>query len=117
MPKDNIVQTKSYCFAVKIVKTCKQLDQQKDFTLLKQLLKAGTSIGANVEEAIGAQSRKDFISKMSIAYKEARETIYWLRLLFDTDCLKKDVFDVLLADCTELLKIISKILITTKSEQ
>ena len=75
--KENIVQVKSYAFAIKIVNTFKVLQQDsKEFVLSRQLLRAGTSIGANIEEAIGGQSRKDFFAKLTIAYKEARETKY-----------------------------------------
>ncbi len=83
---------------------------------MKQLLRAGTSIGANVEEALGAQSDKDFISKLSIAYKECRETHYWLRLLKDTDYLTENEFVSMITDCDELLRIISSILITAKEK-
>ncbi len=86
MKKDNIIQTKSYNFAVRIIKLYKHLSQEKkEFVLSKQLLRSGTSIGANIEEAIGGQSRKDFFAKLTIAYKEARESHYWIRLLKDTD--------------------------------
>ncbi len=79
MKKDNIIQTKSYNFAVRIIKLYKHLSQEKkEFVLSKQLLRSGTSIGANIEEAIGGQSRKDFFAKLTIAYKEARESHYWI---------------------------------------
>ena len=81
--KENLIQQKTYDFALKIINTSKQMQMNKEFVLSRQLLKSGTSIGANVEEAIGGQSRKDFLSKISIAYKEARETKFWLRLLKD----------------------------------
>ena len=88
MKKDNVIQIKSYDFAVRIVKLYKHLSQEKrEFILSKQLLRSGTSIGANVEQAIGVQSRKDFFAKLTIAYKEARESHYWIRLLKDTDFL------------------------------
>jgi four helix bundle protein len=81
MKKDNVIQTKSYNFAVRVVKLYKHLSQEKkEFVLSKHLLRSGTSIGANVEEAIGGQSRKDFFAKLTIAYKEARESHYWIRL-------------------------------------
>jgi len=78
---DNIIAVKTFDFSLKIISLYVRLKSQNEFILSKQLLRSGTSIGANVEEAIAAQSRKDFISKMSIASKEARETKYWLRLL------------------------------------
>ena len=105
--KENIVQVKSYAFAIKIVNTFKVLQQDsKEFVLSKQLLRAGTSIGANIEEAIGGQSRKDFFVKLTIAYKEARETKYWIRLLTDTKYLDKETSRILLEDIEELLRII-----------
>ena len=85
MKKDNIVQKKSYVFALRIINLYKFLKSERnEYDLSRQILKSGTSIGANIEEAIGAQSKKDFISKLSIAYKEARETHYWIRLLRDS---------------------------------
>ncbi|MDY0780171.1 four helix bundle protein [Tenacibaculum sp. IB213877] len=110
MKKDNIIQIKSYDFAVRIVKVYKYLsEEKKEFVLSKQLLRSGTSIGANIEEAIGGQSRKDFYAKLTIAYKEARETHYWIRLLRDTDYLMNDEVNSLLEDVNELLKIIGSI--------
>lgn len=110
MKKDNVVQTKSYAFAVRIVKVYKHLcEHKKEYTLSKQLLRSGTSIGANIEEAIGGQSKKDFFAKLTISYKEARETKYWIRLLTDTDYLSKDESKSLLKDIEELLKIIGSI--------
>ena len=86
--KDNVVQAKSYAFAVRIVKLCEYLRSEKrEYVLSRQLLRSGASIGANVEEAIGGQSRADFGARLAIAYKEARESRYWLRLLKDTDYL------------------------------
>ena len=82
MKENNVVVDKSYAFAIRIVNCCKFLyTEKKEFVLSKQLLRTGTSIGANVEEAVGGQSRKDFFAKLSIAYKEARETNYWLRIM------------------------------------
>ncbi len=82
--------------------------------LSKQLLRSGTSIGANVEEAIGGKSKADFISKISIAYKEARETLYWIKLLYATDYLSKEMADSLINDSEEICRIIGKIQITMK---
>lgn len=113
---ENIVQTKSYAFAVRIVRLYQHLvGEKKEYTLSKQVLRSGTSIGANVEEAIGAQSRADFISKLSVAYKEARETTYWLRLLKDTDYLTLEQFESIFPDAEELCRIIGAIQKTTKS--
>lgn len=111
--KKTIVQDKSYAFSIQIVNTYKKLvAQTKEYTLSKQLLRSGTSIGANIEESQGSYSRKEFTSKMKIAYKECLETIYWLRLLSDTNYLEKNVSDQLLANCVELKKLLSSILIT-----
>ncbi len=110
MKKDNIIQNKSYSFALRIVKLYLFLKEDKqEYILGKQILRSGTSIGANVEEAIGGQSDKDFLSKMSIAYKEARETHYWIRLLSDSGFIKPNEKDSLINDCEELLKIIGSI--------
>lgn len=110
MKKDNVVQDKSYAFAVKIVKTCSTImKQQNEYILSKQLIRSGTSVGANIEEAIGGQSRKDFFAKLTISYKEARESHYWIRLLNDTGYLEKEKTTELLKDCDELLRIIGSI--------
>jgi len=116
MKKDNIIQQKSFAFAVRIVNLYKNLIyEKKEFVLSKQLLRSGTSIGANVEESIGGQSDKDFISKISITYKEARETIYWLKLLQATDFLTQQQADSLLNDADEICKILASIQKTLKS--
>ncbi|MCK5814885.1 MAG: four helix bundle protein [Flavobacteriaceae bacterium] len=110
MKKDNIVQIKSYAFSIRIVNLYKYLSQEKrEFILSKQLLRSGTSIGANIEEAIGGQSRKDFFAKLTISYKEARESHYWIRLLRDTDYLSIEEASGLIDDVEELLKIIGSI--------
>jgi four helix bundle protein len=90
MSKPNIIVEKSFHFAIKIVELSKVLRPANEYILSKQILRSGTSIGANVEEAIGAFSKKDFTAKMGIALKEARETRYWLRLLERTQLLKFD---------------------------
>jgi len=115
MKADNLVQEKSYAFAIRIVRLYQYLtDKKKEYVLSKQILRSGTSIGANIEEAIGGQSRADFLSKLSIAYKEARETSYWLRLLKDTDYLTEKEFESIHADAEELCRIIGSIQKTTK---
>lgn len=116
MKNDNIVQLKSFAFAIRIVNVYKYLNKEKkEFVLSNQLLRSGTSIGANIEESIGGQSDKDFLSKISISYKEARETIYWLKLLQATDYLSEQEAISLLNDAEELCKILGKIQITLKS--
>jgi four helix bundle protein len=113
--KDNIIQQKSFAFAIRIVNAYKYLQtEKKEFVLSKQLLRSGTSIGANVEEAIGGQSKKDFIAKISISYKEARETKYWLRLLEATSYFETQEAKTLLEDTEELCKILSSILVSSK---
>lgn len=116
MKQDNIIQNKSFAFAIRIVNLYKFLStEKKEFVLSKQLLRSGTSIGPNIEEAIGGQSDKDFLSKISIAYKEARETKYWIRLLHATDYLEENLSISFLNDIEELLKIIGKIQTTLKN--
>ena len=114
--KENIIQQKSYQFAIRIVQLYKYLtENKKEYVLSKQILRSGTAIGANIEEAIGGQSRKDFLSKLSIAYKESRETGYWLRLLHDTNYLNQKEFESIMSSSTELTKIIGKIQTTTRN--
>lgn len=117
MKSDNVIQKKSYDFAVRIVKLYKYLvDEKKEFVLSKQLLRCGTSVGANIEEAIGGQSEKDFFAKLTIAYKEARETNYWIRLLTDTNYLNENESISLLQDIEEILKIIGSIQIAIRKK-
>ena len=116
MKEHNVIQEKSFAFAVRAVRMYKYLQEEKrEFVLAKQFLRSATSIGANVEESIGGQSEKDFVSKLSFAYKEARETIYWLKLLQATDYLTKSEAESMLTDAEELCKIIGKIQVTIKS--
>jgi four helix bundle protein len=112
---ENVIREKSFAFAVRIVNMYRHLtERRREFVLSKQALRSGTSIGANVEEAIGGQSRADFISKLNIAYKEARETSYWIRLLQETNYLDQAEASSLLSDAEELLRIIGSILKTSK---
>ncbi len=112
---NNTIQDKSFRFAVRIVNLCKYLQtEQKEFVLTKQLLKSGTSIGANVSESQQAQSRSDFISKLNIALKEAYETNYWLRLLHETTYLTNDAFQSIITDCQELERLLISIIKTLK---
>ncbi len=114
--KENVLLDKSFAFAIRVVKAYKFLvEEKKEFVLSKQFLRSGTSIGANSEEAVGGQSKADFISKLAIAYKEARETKYWIRLLNAADYFDENQAKSLLADVDELLKIIGKIQITSKT--
>ncbi|MBK8702283.1 MAG: four helix bundle protein [Saprospiraceae bacterium] len=110
MKTGNVIQEKSYAFALKVVKLSRSLiEEKKEFILSRQLLKSGTAIGALVEEAIGGQTPKDFFAKMTIAYKEARETKYWLRLLCDTDFIEFFESQELITEVDELLKIIGNL--------
>jgi len=117
MKKDNLIVDKSFKFSVRIVNLAKTLQKEKEFTLSKQLLRSGTSIGANVNEAQAAQSKKDFISKMSIAAKEARETHYWINLLIETDYLSIQDTHVklLVSQSEELIKLLTSIIMTSQN--
>ena len=113
--KDNILLDKSFIFAVRIVKLYKFLcSQKKEYVLSKQLLRSGTSIGANINEAQDAQSKNDFISKLSILLKEARETKYWIELLRETDYLTDKEANNILEDLIEVIKLLVSIIKTTK---
>ncbi len=107
--KQSIIEAKSFAFAVRMVRLFAHLLERHGHirALLYQALRSGTSVGANVAESVDAESLRDFISKRSIALKEARETEYWLRLLHETDHLTKAEFDSIHADCTELLRLLS----------
>ena len=110
---ESIIQNKSFQFALEIIYLYSELQQQREYVLSKQLLRSGTSIGANVEEASGGQSRKDFLAKMYIAYKETRETKYWLRLLQHSQLVDIDVTKQL-NYVDEILRILSSIIKTTE---
>jgi four helix bundle protein len=111
--KENLIKDKSYRFALSIIDLYKILVAQKEYVMSKQLLKAGTSIGANVEEALAGQSRADFLSKMSIASKEARETLYWLHLLRDSNTLDTEHLIHLIQESESLINILTSIVKTT----
>lgn len=112
----NIIELKSFSFGVRIVKLYKFLIKKDRYLepIFKQLLKSGTSIGANVSESQSAYSKKDFINKLGIALKEAKETEYWLRLLKECAILSIKEFDSLYKDCIELLKIMTSIIKSSK---
>ena len=112
---DNVIETKSFNFAVRIINLYKYLtDKKSEYVLSKQLLRSGTSVGANVAEAEQAQSKPDFVSKMNIALKETAETKYWIKLLQATDYLSKEESNSILDDCVELEKILVKIIKSSK---
>ncbi len=117
MRTDNIIQQKSFDFALKVISEYKFLSsEKKEFVLSKQLLRSGTSVGANIEEAIGAQSDRDFFAKITIAYKEIRETIYWIKLLLHSDYLTAEKGTELLNNADEIARIIGSIQKTLKSK-
>jgi len=113
--KESVLRVKSYQFALRVVKLPRHLgDEKREFVLSKQILHSGTSIGANVEEASQAQSKPDFINKLSIAHKEAFETNYWLRLLRDSEYLNPNHSQSLINDCEELQKLLTASIKTAK---
>jgi four helix bundle protein len=115
MKKENIILDKSYKFSLRIVKLYKFLcEDKKEFVLSKQILRSGTSIGANINEAQAAETRNDFIHKLGIAAKEVRETEYWLKLLKDSEYIDEKSFDSIIQDCGELRKIVNSIILTSK---
>jgi four helix bundle protein len=111
--KENVIVDKSFQFAVKIVQYCEELEEKKKFVISRQLLRSGTSIGANVREAQNAESKVDFIHKIKLAAKEADETEYWLLICKNTPSYP--FYENLLSDVLELIKILSKILGSSKS--
>ncbi len=117
--EENLIREKSYKFALEIIKLYKLLNvDNKGFVLAKQLLRSGTSIGANIEEAQAAQSKKDFLSKLSTANKEARETLYWLNLLNDSGYLEDfNNKDLLFAEIDSIINILTKIIKTLSGEK
>lgn len=112
----NILREKSFSFATKIVSLCKRMDEQRSYTLSKQLLRSGTSVGANIEESLQAQSRADFISKLSISLKEAVETEYWLRLLVETKTVSEDLGPRII-EIKEIEKILTASIKTAKTRK
>ncbi len=112
---ESIVYDKAFCFAVRTVNLYKYLTtSKKEYAMSNQVLRSGTSIGANIKEALQAQSKRDFLSKMNIALKEASETEYWLELLIQTNYIDKEQSTSILNDCKELNKILIAIVKTTK---
>lgn len=116
MKKDNIILQKTYQFALRIIKLCQFLRQKGHYEIANQIFRSGTSIGANSEEAVGGQSEKDFQSKLSIAYKEARESHYWIRLLKDSNIITAKMAESFLNDCEEIQKILGSIIKTLKAK-
>ena len=114
--KENIIVKKSYAFALEIIRVYKMLVDKKEFVLSKQILRSGTSVGANIHEAVAGESKKDFVHKLGIAVKEARETSYWLNLLKDSSYITSDEFDNLSKSCAEIIRILNSIILTTKEK-
>jgi four helix bundle protein len=115
MKEGNVILEKSFQLSLRIVKTFQVLRESKvERDICLQLLRSGTSIGANVEEAVGGSSKKDFINKLQIAYKEARETNYWLRLLKESNLIESNIAESLISDCEEILRILTAILNSSK---
>jgi len=117
MEDKSIIRRKSFDFAIRIVRLYQHIsNNHKEYVLSKQLLRSGTSVGANVREAHNAESKADFIHKLAIAQKECDETLYWLEILNTTDYLSDKEFDSISKDCIELLKIIKSIILTKKGQ-
>ena len=114
--KKSIIKDKSFEFSLSIIELFKYLQSKKEFIISKQIMRSGTSIGANVNEALAAESRADFVHKMAISSKEARETLYWLELLEKSQFIDFD-YTKYIVDCTELVKILTSIVKTTKNQQ
>lgn len=113
--KDNIILDKSKAFALRIIKLYQYLRNEKKETVMsKQLLRSGTSIGANTREAMRGQTKPDFYAKLNIALKEADETAYWLELLFESDFIDKKQFDSIYSDCDEIISLLVSITKTQK---
>jgi four helix bundle protein len=116
--KDNVLKDKSYAFALRVVKLSQHLSAEKrEFVLSKQILRCGTSVGANIEEAYQGESKNDFIHKLAIANKEAFETHYWLRLMRDSEILELKTANSLAADCDELQRMLVAAIKTAKKNR
>ena len=112
---NNAVKDKSFAFAVRIVRLCRFLaDEKREYILSKQLLRSGTSIGANIREALQGQSKRDFLSKIGIALKEANESLYWIELLGASELITQSQKESIWKDCNELVSILVSIVKTTK---
>ncbi len=115
MKQENLILTKTYDFGLRVLKLYLHLRKKKvDPGICQQLLRSGTSVGANTEEAAGGSSRKDFINKLQIAYREPRETRYWLRLMRDAQLLEAKFAESFISDCEEIIKILTAIINSSK---
>lgn len=115
--KTSIVKDKSYNFALRVIHLARRLREEKEYEIAGQILRAGTGIGANIEEALAGISRADFVAKMGIASKEARETYYWLRLLRDSKTVTPDLINSMIEDAEELLRILTAIVKTGQEKK
>ena len=115
--KTSIVGDKSYQFALKIIALSRRLREQREFEIARQILRSGTSIGANIEEALAAVSRAEFTAKIAIASKEARETRYWLRLIRDSETITNSVVSPLMKDVDELIRMLTAIVKTAQTKR
>ncbi len=112
---DNVLVIKSKAFAIRIIRLYQFLTDKKEFVMAKQLLRSGTSIGANVHEAEVAMSKSEFVSKLNISLKEANETDYWIELLHETEYISNSQYESIHTDCVELIKLLISIIKSTKS--
>ena len=113
--QENVIQDKSLQFAVRIIKMCRYLRNEKhEYELASQLMRCGTSIGANISECKNAQSRNDFINKLNIALKESDETEYWLKLLYKSEVIDDRSFNSMQKDCCEIIRLLTSIIKTSK---
>jgi four helix bundle protein len=117
MKTKNAIQEKSFAFALRIIFLSRHLEQKRETILSKQVLRSGTSIGANVEEAIGGLTRKEFTQRLGTAYKEARETIFWLKILRNTGALEEKLSLSLISDCDELVRMLGSAQKTLQTKQ
>ena len=116
--KENIIKNKSFGFALRMIKLYQYLkDEKKEYTLSKQLLRSGTSVGAMIRESEQAESKADFIHKLAIAQKEANETEYWIELLFQSEYLDKQQYESVFCDITEIKKLLTSIIKTSKQNK
>jgi four helix bundle protein len=116
MKTGNVMQEKAFLFALRVIKLNKFLGVRHEYEIASQVLRSGTSIGANIEEAIGGLTKREFLQKLTIAYKEARETTYWLKLLKESGMLETHLANSLIRDCDELTKLLGSAQKTMKSK-
>jgi four helix bundle protein len=116
MKTNNIIQEKSYAFALRIIHLNHHLENKKEYVLARQVLRSGTSIGANLEEAIGGLTKREFTQRLGSAYKESRESMYWLKILKDTGIVEEKLALSLISDCDELVRMLGSAQKTLKAQ-